>query len=393
MIGAPLSQKFISWTFFVLILLGLLFATVSTYPRRETVSGWLYPSGGIIRVAARQGGVVEAIYSRKGEAIGRGAPLVQLRLSNDIADGDVGTLIEGATNSEMAANNLEVTSKLKQLATERDEQNSRRAALLKQRQEAIRQVEQFETQVSIAKRDFARALQLHEKGYLSERDLDSRKSAEISAETLASQARVTVASLGSQITDIEAQLRLHPVFADQAMAQAQTVSAEIQQKSAQNRANHLYTLTSPVTGKISVVPIEVGQYLAPAATAEIITPVGAQLQAELYVPSRSIGFIKPGQDVYLRFQAFPYAKFGTTKGKVLSVSEAVLAPTEIPVPGLVLKDPAFRVRTSISRDFVEAYGLRRKLQPGMLLDADIVIDRRSLIEWILDPIYAVGRRG
>jgi membrane fusion protein len=50
MIGAPLSQKFISWTFFVLILLGLLFATVSTYPRRETVSGWLYPSGGIIRV-------------------------------------------------------------------------------------------------------------------------------------------------------------------------------------------------------------------------------------------------------------------------------------------------------------------------------------------------------
>ncbi len=41
---------------------------------------------------------------------------------------------------------------------------------------------------------------------------------------------------------------------------------------------------------------------------------------------------------------------------------------------------------------MDAYGDAIPLQPGMLLAADIVFDRRSLIEWLFDPIYAVARR-
>ena len=57
-----------------------------------------------------------------------------------------------------------------------------------------------------------------------------------------------------------------------------------------------------------------------------------------------------------------------------------------------MQEPVFRVRVRLAKDTIMAYGQDLPLQPGLLLSADVIIDRRSLIEWLLDPLYAVGRR-
>lgn len=92
------------------------------------------------------------------------------------------------------------------------------------------------------------------------------------------------------------------------------------------------------------------------------------------------------------YQAFPHQKFGVGEGVVTAVSRTVLAPSEVAIPGLQVQEPVFRIRVKLARDNVAAYGETLPLQPGMLLSADVVIDRRSLLEWLLDPLYAVGRR-
>ncbi|MFN3275997.1 MAG: hypothetical protein ACK41U_15155 [Paracoccus sp. (in: a-proteobacteria)] len=71
----------------------------------------------------------------------------------------------------------------------------------------------------------------------------------------------------------------------------------------------------------------------------------------------------------------------------------MLAPAEVAIPGLEVTEPVFRVKVALARDSVTAYGQQMPVQPGMLLSANIVIDRRSLPEWLLDPLYAVGRMG
>jgi membrane fusion protein len=91
------------------------------------------------------------------------------------------------------------------------------------------------------------------------------------------------------------------------------------------------------------------------------------------------------------YEAFPYQRFGVGRAQVEAVSRTVLAPDEIAIPGLRLGEPVFRVRAALERDTVDAYGERIALQPGMLLRADIVIDRRSLLQWLFDPILAVRR--
>ena len=110
------------------------------------------------------------------------------------------------------------------------------------------------------------------------------------------------------------------------------------------------------------------------------------------MPSRAAGFIRAGQEVRLKYQAFPHQRFGVGHGVVTDVSRTVLAPNEVEIPGLVVQEPVFRVRVRLARADVSAYGERIPLQPGMLLTADMVIDKRTLAEWLLDPIYAAGAR-
>jgi membrane fusion protein len=92
------------------------------------------------------------------------------------------------------------------------------------------------------------------------------------------------------------------------------------------------------------------------------------------------------------YEAFPYEKFGTARGTVTSISRTILGPSEVSIPGLNVSQPAFRVRASLASEDIHAYGQAVPLQPGMLVNADVVFDRRSLLQWLLDPLYAAGRR-
>jgi membrane fusion protein len=76
---------------------------------------------------------------------------------------------------------------------------------------------------------------------------------------------------------------------------------------------------------------------------------------------------------------------------VTEISRTLILPTETDVP-LPLAEPAYRVIVTIDSQSVKAYGHDVLLQPGMLLDANIQLDRRRLYQWLLDPLYSVRGR-
>jgi membrane fusion protein len=149
---------------------------------------------------------------------------------------------------------------------------------------------------------------------------------------------------------------------------------------------------SPVAGRVAALPVAAGQPVSLGGTVAVVIPEGARLEAELLAPSSAAGFIRPGQDTRLMLQAFPHQRFGTVKGAIKTISRTVLGPTEISIPGLKIDEPVFRVRVSLERENIAAYGESIPLQPGMLLTADVVFDRRSLIRWLFDPLFAVAQR-
>jgi len=116
-----------------------------------------------------------------------------------------------------------------------------------------------------------------------------------------------------------------------------------------------------------------------AAGALVFTEQG-HLEAELRIAPTAIGFIKQGQVVRLRYDAFPDSRFGHAQGKIASVS---LMPTA---------DGSYRARVALERDYVQAFGERIALQPGMSFTSEIVIEQRSMLEWLFEPLYALGGR-
>jgi membrane fusion protein len=153
-----------------------------------------------------------------------------------------------------------------------------------------------------------------------------------------------------------------------------------------------YVVVSPIAGRVAALPVQPGRSLAPGETVAVVTPAGGRLVAELYVPSRAAGFIQPRQDVRLMYEAFPHQRSGVGAAVVETVSRTVLAPSEVAIPGVALQEPVFRVRARLARETVDGYGEVIALRPGMLLRADVVFDRRSLLEWLFDPIFAAARR-
>jgi membrane fusion protein len=123
-----------------------------------------------------------------------------------------------------------------------------------------------------------------------------------------------------------------------------------------------------------------------------LLPAGARLEAHLVVPSRAVGFIAPGDAVRLRYQAFPYQKFGHHRGEVARISRSALSAAELPsLTGLAAAgEPAYRVVVALDRDSVRAFGKDEPLRPGMRLDADILGEQRKLWEWLFEPLHALS---
>lgn len=126
--------------------------------------------------------------------------------------------------------------------------------------------------------------------------------------------------------------------------------------------------------------VRVNGYLVPST--ELID---ARLQARLLVPSRAIGSVHVGDAVRLRYQAFPYQRYGSFAGAITEISKTLLAPADRDGP-VTASEPVYRVTVALERQTLVAGGTTWPLQAGMQLDADVPLARRRLIEWMFEPL-------
>jgi len=143
---------------------------------------------------------------------------------------------------------------------------------------------------------------------------------------------------------------------------------------------------------LSVDLATLGQSVVPSQPLAVIQPDGAALQVHLFAPSRAIGFVKPGDPVNLRYQAFPYQKFGQQEGHVRSIARTALSAAELAslnLPQQNQSEPLYRIVVEPRKQVIEIYGGQTPLQAGMMVDAYVLQESRAIYEWMLEPLLSV----
>jgi membrane fusion protein len=150
-------------------------------------------------------------------------------------------------------------------------------------------------------------------------------------------------------------------------------------------------LIAPIDGVVTQISAAAGQTVRPDLPIMTIVPVGSAAEVLLLIPSRSIGFIRVGQKVSVRYQAYPYEHYGRHYGVVKEIASAALPPQEV-VQHIRVEEPVYTVRVSLPSNYLDYQGSQLPLSPGMVVEADVELDRLKIYQWLLEPLYRLGGR-
>lgn len=374
-----------------ILIISLLFLITGSYKRKEVVFGILQPEQGIIRVQANQPGTVQQFLITEGERVEAGQALLQLTMNHYSA---AQTELNAALGKELS---IILTNLQRQKLQEeqkyqlRLKETAARIDNLKKQQEQLQtQYATFQKRLELNDYLVSQISQLSGTGYISNIELsrqqDTLLSLQQQEQALVNQKLVLEEQLQQQLSEQQQQ----PLDFNASQSQLDNQIAELRNQLTRLQHEQSTLITAPVAGTVTGILIKPGQHLAAGSVALSILPDDTQLEAVVYVPTRAIAFIESGQHARIRFHAFPYERFGVHEGKVLEISRTVIMPDE--VPGLILEEPAYRVRIGLQQQFIYAYNRELSLRAGMALDADIVTEQRSLIRWLFDPIFSLKGR-
>ena len=374
----------------------LAFVFLGSYTRRATVTGQVLPAAGIIRVLTPQAGVVREKRVVEGQLVHKGDVLYVL--SSD--------RIDTGTREIQAAIGLQVAERRRSMESEMARNQSmqagelghleRRAITLKAESEAVdKQIEQQKIRLGLAEDARKRYQGLADKEYVAREQL-FQKEVDLSEQQSRMQALQRDAlgvqrELATTLREIE---NTKARYANQNALLSRGISSADQELTEVD-ARRRVVITAPESGRATLVIAEVGQAVDASRPLISLVPEGSTLDVRLYAPSRTVGFVRPGNSVLLRFQSFPYQKFGQHEGVVQSISTHAVAGTELTglnLPDLPVGEPVYAITVALKQQFVQVYGNPVALQPGMRVDADILQEQRRLYEWMLEPLYSITGR-
>ncbi|MBS0214732.1 MAG: HlyD family efflux transporter periplasmic adaptor subunit [Proteobacteria bacterium] len=373
----------------------ILFLILGSYTRRERVTGQLVPSRGLATVLAPATGVVSAVDVPEGSVIQSGQRLAVVTIpSATAASGNTAQALEagvqekeqGLSAAQMAQDavlDTQVAGLSAQLASTRREWTHMQDEIATQRQ-----------QVTVANDSLDRLKRAEMDKLVSTLQVKQQESAVLAQTSQLQALQRQAIEAQRSIEQLQQQLRAIPGQRMAAQANYRRDHAALEQERVETATRGALQVNAPVSGLVATQLAKPGQAVQVGQPLMSVLPNDSELEAELLVPSHAIGFIEPGDQVLLRYQAFPYQKFGHYQGKVTRISRSALSPNEMVALGMKSDsgETVYRVMVQLAKQTVTAYGKPEALKPGMVLEADVLGERRSLIEWIFEPLYSLKGR-
>jgi membrane fusion protein len=382
----PVSAGRLTAFFSLLAVAVILVLVFGSYTKKERVTGLLQPTAGVAMVVPPEAGIIKRVMVKEGQVVKAGDVIAEISNERFSDEGNTQALLEqnlqGQRERVQAQSEGQAQAHTATLASLEQRIAQGRRDLITLGEEIKLQ----EQQIASARKLLDKLTPLAAEHVISELQYEQQRQTLLDQtarlQTLKRQRSATEGDLAQAQDERDRQAAQHQV--ERAVLDRDLLN--LQQEQVQRRGARVTLLRSPIDGMISGLLATPGQAISPNAQVASVVPSNSALEAMLYVPSTAMGFIKPGQDVRIAYDAFPYQRFGLYHGVVSSVSQ-----TDVPLPGAMAagdRRAMFIVRVALDKPTVRAYNTEIALHPGQSLSADIEIDRRSLMRWMLDPLYA-----
>jgi len=395
----PLSLSLLTLGVLAMLVLVLAFLFLGEYTRKARIGGVLVPDLGVIRlVPPAQGRVLER-HVQEGQSVRAGDLMFVLTLEGSTLSTDVQARVQRSL--EERRRSLEDAARQQALLAEGEMLSlQRRLDEMKREQGQIEAEAALHRQrLTLAQQALERLEALSRDQFISSAQVQTKKEEVLGLQAQAQALQRQSAALARDRAALEGERRGLPVQLKSRQGAIERDLAALSREAAEQDAVRQIVVRAPQDGTVSSVLAEPGQSVSPASALASLIPAGAQLQAHLFAPSGAVGFVRPQQEVRLRFEAFPYQKFGHQNGHVLQVSRTPLAAPEL--AGLPLSGPAgtegpaepmFRITVAMDSPELHAFGTTQPLVAGMRMEADVLLERRRLIEWLFAPVLGLGHR-
>ncbi len=405
-----------------LVLAGALlaFGAWGKVARKVRVPGVLMPQWGTVELSPAISGVLLEQRVKEGDWVEQGQVLFVVNTDKSSAEGSTASLLASHLAQRRSTLLAERASRLAQNRQREVHLADRIHSLSVETAQATQEHALAKRRVELAQKTSARFEQMAAEGFVSDIQAQSKQEELIDLQARLENTLRNGLALSREQNAAEADLALLQKQLAIDLLQLERNLASLDQETAEIQSRKTSSVLAPQAGQVSTVHLSLGALaqagqtiasLVPRATSLVSSHLSSQLStyapdpsahtlvAALFAPTRTAGFIQPGQEVWLRLAAYPYQKFGLAKGRVLKVSGTPIAPQDLPhgqgtalMASTQSKEPLYRIQVELASQHVMAFGQAHSLRPGMTLDADVIHDVRGIWEWVFEPLLAIHAR-
>ena len=386
----PLSTRLMVWCVVVASACVIAFLFVGQYARKEVAVGYLKPASGSARVFAPEQGIISTVYVRQGQRVIEGEPLIAVTTSQIAGNGDdVNAAVLHTLEQQKSSLAARIENEVHLNASEQDRLTAQAKELDSELTTYTAQLAIQRTRISLLEGMVAMGAELRAKGLMSEIDQKHREDSLLEQRQAFITTSQQMMAQRSKLTQINFDIAQLPSALTAKVQPLRNDLLSTEQRIAETNGRRAYIVRAPIGGLVSLLQASVGQQADPRRMQLQIVPTDSPLQAELFIPASAIGFVEAGQDVRILYDAFPYQRFGTYRGRIVEVSQTVLMDGDLVAP-VKVNQPVYTATVALDRPNVDVRGRKVPLQPDMSLRADIILERRSIMDWIVGPLRHIG---
>lgn len=377
----------------LLIIMLAIFVTFGEYTRKARLTGIVMPSSGLIKITPKFNGHVTKLTVKEGDHVEKGQLLYHI--SGEHYDRQ-GTGTFAIINQSLQAQYAMLTTQqnLEKLDNNQQQQAAKqRIPLISlQIKSAEHRLSPAKNQVELSSATVKRYQKLIKQKYVSDTEYQQKQIEETAAKENVENQRQLLLQLHTLLDTTKDNLSHLTLQGQSRNTELERQLQEIRKQQVEISSQENFALTAPVSGTVAAILVKQGQSVKAYEPALTLIPENTKLQIELYATSQNAGFIRANQKVSLRFQAFPYQKFGVQYGVIREISRTTLSPSDLlsitPLTWTV-NEGHYRVIVEPKLSYILAYGKKETLRPGMLLEGDVSLDTRYLWEWLTEPIWSL----